>query len=1193
MLYVIYFQMIERQNRKSPIYINLMDQPAYAGLGFDRRSIAVLPDLSRDQESHGIIWRQFPPGVPRRITNAGLPGLPPRRFLSPLRKKPMEFTILIPFTMDPSAMSWLGDISLMPGIYLAYIGDNWEIFLNGRLIRSELYLDEDGWISSGRSWRSVFFPVDKRLFHAGQNVLAFRILGDPTYDATGLYYQSPYYIEDYSFIESRHSDVLIIICCSIYIFMGLYHLLLYVGLKREAYYLYYAFFSMLLGFYALARNRFINQIIPDSNTALRIEYLCLFMIPTALFSFVELLWKQRISRITKTYGFISFLFSIAQLVGSPQFGDEILRIWTVSVVCVVLYFFSYYLRSVIRHRKRRRKKNAKIRRVVIEYLRAIVEKPIGNVIFGVFVAFICAVIDITDTLFFHNSIQTFSYGCFFFTAGTAFTLSGRFSAIYYQLDRTKAAMENMNVKLEATVHERTLELEEQTRLAESASRTKSEFLARMSHEIRTPMNAIIGMSQLALREKLGPQARDYVNSIRQAGDNLLSIINDILDISKIESGKLDIIPTEYRLASLINDVLSIIRTRLDEKPLLFVTKIDGSLPRLFYGDEVRIRQVLLNLLSNAVKYTREGHIVLTIRGEKGEEKRRMTLFFEVSDTGIGIKPENLERLFANFTQFDVKQNRGIEGTGLGLAISRHLCRLMGGDITVQSVYGTGSTFSAFIPQKIAHGEPFALVERPETKAVLVYEKRPVYVESLVFTINSLKVGCFLAQNREEFIEHLEKESPGFVFTSSALYLEVQELLEKYKIRIVPVVFAEYGEVFRPDIHVLAMPVHPAAVANILNNRMDESGYTQARKSWIRFTAPDARILIVDDIATNLDVATGLLAPYKVQIDRAFGGVESLRLIRERRYDMVLMDHMMPDMDGIEATEEIRKCEGDYFKKLPIIALTANAVSGMKEMFLEKGFNDYLSKPIELPKLDEILGKWIPMEMRIKAEDPPPNIMQEGRSGGDIRAPLSLPPIVGVDILRGITMTGGTEEGYRKVLNQFCKDLKERLSVFSEVPEEEDMAFFATQAHALKSAAGTIGATEIAVEAAQLEAAGKAGDIDAIRETLPSFYEGIGLLAQGIETALSRKKEADAEPRVTGEDPAMYLAELEELREALETKQIKEIDRILEALEQMTEDEETRKTLSDISDRVLLSEYTGALDGLHQLLEKRNPERQGV
>jgi HPt (histidine-containing phosphotransfer) domain-containing protein len=263
------------------------------------------------------------------------------------------------------------------------------------------------------------------------------------------------------------------------------------------------------------------------------------------------------------------------------------------------------------------------------------------------------------------------------------------------------------------------------------------------------------------------------------------------------------------------------------------------------------------------------------------------------------------------------------------------------------------------------------------------------------------------------------------------------------------------------------------------------------------------------------------------------------------------------------------------------------------MFLEKGFNDYLSKPIELSKLDEIMGKWIPAEKKLKEESPLPGILGGGSTEGDIRAALSLPPIEGVDMLRGLTMTGGTEEGYRKVLHQFSRDLRERRSVFSEVPEEEDMAFFATQAHALKSAAGTIGAVEIAAEAAQLEAAGKAGDREALREILPAFYEGIGVLAKGIAAALSGTRGAEAGSGGAGKDPLRYRAELEKLREALETKNIKELDRILGELEEGAEDGETRGILADISDQVLMSEYPGALDLVHKLYEKNNPEIRGA
>jgi signal transduction histidine kinase/CheY-like chemotaxis protein len=730
------------------------------------------------------------------------------------------------------------------------------------------------------------------------------------------------------------------------------------------------------------------------------------------------------------------------------------------------------------------------------------------------------------------------------------------------------------------------DLEEQTRLAESVSRAKSEFLAQMSHEIRTPMNAIIGMSHLALQEELRPQVRDSVESIRRAGDNLISIINDILDFSRIESSRLDIVPREYQLASLINDSLTIIRTRLYEKPVRMFTMIDGALPRQLLGDEARIRQILLNLLSNAVKYTKEGHITLGIRGKKNAGNKEIVLEFEVADTGVGIKPEDMEKLFDNFVRIDTKQNQGIEGTGLGLVISRRLCQLMGGDIAVRSVYGVGSVFTASLPQRIVDERPFAEVEEPETKPALIYKTRRISGESLEYTLKNLGVSCALADSREALADFLEKGNYRFVFMPSALYAEFCDVLEEQKTRfgesgpgslsgIIPVIFAEYGEAIRTGSKTLMTPIHPGAVAGILNGRASDAGYNRVQKSAVRFTAPDARILVVDDLPTNLDVITGLLSPYKVKIDRALEGPGAIRQIQENRYDIVFMDHMMPGMDGIEATEIIRKSEGDYFKELTVIALTANAISGMREMFLEKGFNDYLSKPIDLSRLDEILAKWIPREKQQKFIAPRSN------SG-----PSCSITIEGVNSDRGLALTGGTVEGYRKVLARFYKDALERLPLLKNVPDEQGLPAFTTQAHALKSAAATIGAADLSAEAALLEAAGKTGGRAAIRERLGGFTERLAALAEGIRQALEAESPAVPKKDAAASGTSELSPLLRKLAQALQTEELAAIDDLLEKLGRKSLDGKAHEALDSISDDVLVAEYGSALETVISLLENK-------
>jgi signal transduction histidine kinase/CheY-like chemotaxis protein len=734
--------------------------------------------------------------------------------------------------------------------------------------------------------------------------------------------------------------------------------------------------------------------------------------------------------------------------------------------------------------------------------------------------------------------------------------------------------------------------------ADENSLSKSTFLAKMSHEIRTPMNAIIGMGELILREKLSPNARNYADNIRQAGLNLLAIINDILDFSKIESGRMDVINTEYQFASIINDVIAIIRMRLNEKPVRFITRIDGSLPAVLVGDEVRVRQVLLNLLTNAVKYTDEGNIIFSVSRREAPdeavtakseaEEPRILLAFEVADTGIGIKKEDMEKLFGDFAQFDQQQHRGVEGTGLGLVISRNLCLLMGGDITVTSNYGQGSVFTALIPQLVRDHSPFALVEHPETKAALVYDDRPLYAESLVYTIESLGVSCAQACTRDDVIGGLKDRQ--FIFSSPALLDEVREILrDKNRASVAGpdaatepalILLTEDWQASRPDIRTVSMPLQPGALANILNGKKSDAEHQKVEDPGARFIAPRARVLVVDDIETNLNVVEGLLSPYRMTIDRAAGGREAIGLVQKNYYDLILMDHMMPDIDGIEAATSIRKWEEEqrikkspeFPKGTPIIALTANAISGMREMFLEKGFNDYLSKPIEIAKLDDMMARWIPVEKRIKTGA---GIKRETFSG---KSGLHIP---GVDVKQGIAMTGGTEAEYRKVLVQFCKDAAERLPVFAMFALEtkgENNNRLVAQVHALKSAAGTIGAAEISAEAAVLEAAGKAGNTGAIGAALPPFHDHLARLIEKIEKALKEQSPGrDGVQQNTGGEETAISALLSALRIAVQAKSMREIDRLLAELEKTAVNTETRERLNAISDKILMGEYREVLE----------------
>jgi CheY-like chemotaxis protein len=486
--------------------------------------------------------------------------------------------------------------------------------------------------------------------------------------------------------------------------------------------------------------------------------------------------------------------------------------------------------------------------------------------------------------------------------------------------------------------------------SQKASHAKSNFLARMSHEIRTPMNAIVGLIELSTRENLSEQMLKYMLSIKKTCDNLLSIINDILDFSKIESGKLEIVSGKYDVASLIHDVINIIQIKTIESQVQFIVDIDSNIPNKLIGDEVRIRQVLLNTLGNAFKYTHDGFVSITMRGDM-QKGNTVLLSIEITDTGIGIKQEDISGFFE---------------IGLGIAITKSLCDAMGGSISVDSVYGKGSTFTITLPQLMApQCEKIASVQNPGAKKVLLYETNDIYANSILKALADLGVGCTLVRNYNVFCSEL-KNSYSFIFVSADIFAQAKKTAWALGINSNFVILKKFGDIaFEKYAKTIILPIHAISIANILNETDDEADLEENFDENRTFVTSDVRVLIVDDISTNLMVAEGLMAAYMMQIDTCTNGKAAIEKIKNTKYDIVFMDHMMPGLDGIETTRIIRKMPDEYFETLPIIALTANTISGTRNMFLQNGMNDLLTKPIEMPKLNEILDRWLPSHKKSK------------------------------------------------------------------------------------------------------------------------------------------------------------------------------------------------------------------------------------
>jgi signal transduction histidine kinase/DNA-binding NarL/FixJ family response regulator/HPt (histidine-containing phosphotransfer) domain-containing protein len=1076
--YAWYEQDVVIRGGSGPLYRNLRECPAYARKGFDPADLRIIPGESGE-------WKRFQTPM-RRIINSPL-DLPKRRYLSPRGMDTLEFTIITLLEMDSAAMAFLnGNTSVVPGIFFAGIGENWEVYFNGKLIISQMRLDETGKIMERRTWRNVYFPLDSSLVLPGTNILALRILGDPTYRGTGLFYSAaPMYMDDYRVIEGRRLDFLLIALCGIFAFIGIYYLVLFFSVKKkpEIFNLYFGLFSILLCIYNFTIQGMVDLLIPNSDISIRLEYGSYIMAIPALGIFIEALGRGKVTKISRGYLAFCLFLCLTQTFFCAQYGEEIITIWNVTTLIYVSYLIAY---DVIYFHFRDRRKE-KVPGSEAPGL------PIGSILVGMIISYLCGLFDILDVLFINISIDLFPYSIFTVHIGMVFTLSQRFSGMYKRLEQS-------NTILEIAVQERTMELKKQTEIAINASRAKSEFLATMSHEIRTPLNAVIGLSEIELRGNLPDSSRNNIVQIYQSGSSLLGIINDILDISKIEAGGFKLVPVEYETASLLNDTVMLNRVRIGSKPIVFALEIGGDFPLTLLGDELRIKQVLNNLLSNAIKYTKEGSVTLNAAWDNvsGRENEAL-LRFSVRDTGVGIREEDMGKLFSGYTQLDTNANRKIEGTGLGLEITRRLVEMMGGSITVKSEYGKGSVFTAEIIQGIPHYTPIG-------------EE----------TAGKLKNFSYTVDRKGEDID----------------------------------------------------------------------------RSWM----PYGRVLVVDDLPVNLQIARGLLEPYGLQVDSAESGQKAIELVMAEnpRYDLIFMDHMMPEMDGIEAVRIIREWEQKHAGQsngIPVIALTANALVGNTEMFLTKGFNGFISKPIDTVQLDEALNKWIRdkktksnEKITINNEQLTMNKENEGQNKlADKDANSSLFSIPGVNVKKGITATGGTLAAYIKVLSLFCKDVKDRLRLLQKAPDADTLPVFITQVHSLKSASASIGAQEISSLAAGLEAIGKAGDTDFIRDSLPDFIQQLAELEKNIRAALSVDKETVPAEINKAADISAYIPIFRELAEALKSQNVSGIDRIIDELSQKPLDAETRENLEQISNEVLMAEYGKAGEILERLFTRTTGE----
>lgn len=677
------------------------------------------------------------------------------------------------------------------------------------------------------------------------------------------------------------------------------------------------------------------------------------------------------------------------------------------------------------------------------------------------------------------------------------------------------------------------------------SNMKSDFLANMSHEIRTPMNAVIGMAEMALREDIPPAAREYIGQIKSSGQTLLTIINDILDFSKIESGKMDISDVEYEPMSMINDVSNIIMTRIGSKDLDLTLDVNPDLPNGLYGDNIRIKQVLVNLANNAVKFTDSGNVNVKVDFLRTTEDT-IELFIAVTDTGRGIKESDMVKLFQSFQQLDSKRNRNVEGTGLGLAISKQLVALMRGKIHVDSEYGRGSTFSFVIPQKVTDSS-YAVERVAENIVAAGLIQSDYTAKELAGDMEKLGV-TYERLESEEDLGWIKDHNAGYLFVEQPLMTEAVQYFLKLNPDVCGVVLANYRSVRTydlPNLRVVKKPLYILGLSHIFNGKEENGSVSLIEAEEFDFTAPTAEILVVDDNAINLTVVKGLLNPLQMKIDTALSGKDAVLKVTDKRYDIIFMDHMMPEMDGVETTRVIRRLLGNN-GQVPIIALTANAVEGTAKMFIDEGMNDFVTKPIEMRVINSKLRKWLPPEKIEKHRNKKVQNAFSGANRDDNASQTTTDiSIDGLDVKKAMEFLGN-EDLFWSVLKEYYRVIDKKCRMIQEYEQKEQWKEYTVEVHALKSASRQIGAMELAQVAEQMEAAGHAENGVLIHKITPGMLEEY-MFYKGILAPYFAKEEEAQSGRAAKKDEMSEL--FKQMKEAMENLDMDAMEKVVKDMGQ--------------------------------------------
>ena len=728
------------------------------------------------------------------------------------------------------------------------------------------------------------------------------------------------------------------------------------------------------------------------------------------------------------------------------------------------------------------------------------------------------------------------------------------------------------------------------RKIERAGTAKRQFLSNMSYEIRTPMNSIINLSEIMLKEEHSGETKSEVNTVRSAAYDLLSIIDDVLTYAKIDAGDMHLIKDTYSFEKLCKEIIRTISEEVRKKKLYLDVKIDGNIPKLLYGDNVIIRQIFLYLLFISIDFTASGRIVLEISCNRDDEAGIAVFHAVVADTGKGLSHIDIQSLFGMYDTYDSRQSSNLKGVGLKFTICKELLSMMQGDIKVESIEGIGLSTTFTFCQKIIDDAPMVQLMDKEKPSILIYADDDLFMAKWQDIMDVFDVQPTYSRNYYGFDRAIQDKHFDFIFLPDKVYENLSNIISLYECQEYTYIVADYDAVYGDfgKCRLIHRPLSCIPVSKVLNHQWSKEDYKKIAAEEC-FVAKNAKVLVVDDNAVNLKVAAGIFSKYGIDIAVATCGVDGIRKMENEKYDLVLMDMVMPDMSGGDVLKAVRAKDGNYYKEVPFIALTAQNGANVREEMINLGFQEYLAKPIKRRYLEKCLLEFLPEELieHIKVEDETGKKDEDKSSSVDkARQPES-----GLNTDKGLMNIGFNQDAYAAILNTYYTEGVKYLELLPNLLEVGDIQLFTTDVHGIKSSSASIGAMEVSALFKELEFDGKAGDVKAINKKFNGYLDKFKVIldeVKGYLIGIGKFSETESDNNPDDKEMEELTPEmLQNLKTELDKMNLKVTDKLVPEMASKNFGEQVNSRMKKLREAYGMFDFHQVKVILNEMIESMN------